>query len=251
MKTVTVREVVFGDGKPKICIPITAETIGELHVQIARALEGPCDLIELRVDFMKDAVQEQVLLEALEIVRNEAGERPLLFTFRTAEEGGEAPITLEEYRELNLRAAKSGRVDLIDIEYNRGREFAGQLISGIQKCGVRAVCSYHNFRMTPETEKITEILCAMQEIGADITKAAVMPENSRDVLRLLDASVCMKEQLADRPYITMSMSTLGSISRLAGSFDGSCVTFATAGRASAPGQLAASALAEILPSLEN
>lgn len=76
-----------------------------------------------------------------------------------------------------------------------------------------------------------------------------MPQTRADVLRLLWASVQMKEQYADRPFITMSMGRMGSISRLAGTFDGSAVTFATAGRASAPGQMEASVLAQVLPSL--
>ena len=76
-----------------------------------------------------------------------------------------------------------------------------------------------------------------------------MPSRERDVLTLLDASLAMKETYADRPFITMSMSRLGSVSRLAGALTGSALTFATAGRASAPGQLEAAILSEILPVL--
>lgn len=64
-----------------------------------------------------------------------------------------------------------------------------------------------------------------------------MPQNRKDVLRLLEATVEVKEQLKDYPVITMSMGKTGMISRLTGQFSGSCVTFATAGKASAPGQL--------------
>ena len=80
----------------------------------------------------------------------------------------------------------------------------------------------------------------------DIAKLAVMPVSRGDVLRLLEVSVRMHENFADRPFITMSMGKLGGISRLAGSFDGSAITFATCGRASAPGQIPSEALMGIL-----
>ena len=90
----------------------------------------------------------------------------------------------------------------------------------------------------------------MQKCGVDITKAAVMPKSEADVLTLLGASVEMKQNYADRPFITMSMGRLGAVSRLAGSLTGSAVTFATAGQASAPGQLAAAQIAGVLAQLQ-
>ena len=38
------------------------------------------------------------------------------FTFRTAKEGGERAIEPDEYVELNEKLAKSGYVDLVDVE---------------------------------------------------------------------------------------------------------------------------------------
>jgi 3-dehydroquinate dehydratase-1 len=45
----------------------------------------------------------------------------------------------------------------------------------------------------------------------------------------------MREE-TEKPLISMSMGSLGSISRIAGENFGSAVTFATVGAASAPGQ---------------
>ena len=44
-------------------------------------------------------------------------------------------------------------------------------------------------------------------------------------------------QQATRPLITMSMTATGVVSRLAGGTFGSCATFGTVGKASAPGQI--------------
>ena len=70
------------------------------------------------------------------------------------------------------------------------------------------------------------------------------------VLELLKAAVRMETCEGDRPCITMSMGRMGLISRIAGSFTGSAVTFATAGRASAPGQIPAREMAGILRALD-
>ena len=86
----------------------------------------------------------------------------------------------------------------------------------------------------------------MQELGADIVKYAVMPTRERDVLTLLDATLTMKEEHPKTPVITMSMGRLGAISRISGELFGSCLTFATAGNASAPGQLPAAVVKEML-----
>ncbi|MNI90534.1 3-dehydroquinate dehydratase [compost metagenome] len=56
----------------------------------------------------------------------------------------------------------------------------------------------------------------------------------------------MNEQFADRPIITMSMAGKGMISRLAGELFGSALTFGSAKKASAPGQLPVAELRGLL-----
>lgn len=82
-------------------------------------------------------------------------------------------------------------------------------------------------------------------------KIAVMPRSAEDVLTLLAATSEFKEKYAERPVISMSMGWLGSISRVAGEFFGSALTFAAAKHASAPGQLSAGDVDEILRILHN
>ena len=77
----------------------------------------------------------------------------------------------------------------------------------------------------------------MQDMGADIPKIAVMPQNKRDVLTLLSATEEMVTDYADRPIITMSMAGTGVISRLCGEVFGSSMTSEQRKKASAPGQM--------------
>jgi 3-dehydroquinate dehydratase-1 len=75
-----------------------------------------------------------------------------------------------------------------------------------------------------------------QEMGADIAKVAVMPQDMQDVLALLAATLAASREL-DIPVAGMSMGGLGSITRLCGGAFGSALTFAIGQGASAPGQM--------------
>lgn len=247
--TVTVRGVTLGEGLPKICIPVTAGTMAEIREQTEKILAVPFDLVEWRADFFQEIENDQWVEQALALLREQLGDRPILFTFRTKEEGGERSISLEEYEQLAVRAASGRQADLVDVELNRGEALLQRISEQVHTYGGKVIGSYHDFHATPSAEAFIGILTKMQDCGADITKAAVMPQNEQDVLEVLKATLAMKQQYADRPFITMSMGRLGAITRLAGGLTGSALTFATAGRASAPGQLEAQALSALLPNL--
>ena len=171
---------------------------------------------------------------------------PILFTFRTAKEGGEKAISNEDYKALNMAVAKSGYVDLIDVEAFTGEEIVKSMIQEAHSYGVKVIASNHDFDATPEKDEIVRRLRMMQDYGADIPKMAVMPKSKQDVLTLLSATLEMSEQFADRPIITMSMAGTGVVSRLTGETFGSALTFGAATKASAPGQINVNELEQVL-----
>ena len=134
----------------------------------------------------------------------------------------------------------------MDVEAFTGDEVVKDIIEGAHVHGVKVVASNHDFDKTPDKDDIVGRLVKMQELGADIPKIAVMPQCKKDVLTLLEATREMAEEHADRPIITMSMAGTGLISRLCGEVFGSALTFGAVGKASAPGQMNASDLREIL-----
>lgn len=246
MKTVQVRNVVLGEGRPKICVPIVGVTEEEITEQAGMFAHIPADIAEWRVDWFEHADECEKAMKLLERLREILGDVPLLFTFRTAKEGGEKELAPEDYIRLNREAAASGFVDLIDVELSAGDETVRELIREAHAGGVSAVVSNHDFAGTPTKEEIVSRLCKMQELGADLPKIAVMPGGAEDVLALLAATEEMHRLYADRPFITMSMSGQGLISRLCGEVFGSALTFGSAGRASAPGQASVGELDRIL-----
>ena len=246
-RVVQVRNLTLGEGLPKICIPLTDSDLHNLLRSAQTLQTGPCDLVEWRADFYGDFRNKSLCLEVLYALREILGDIPLLFTIRTADEGGQADIPTEEYEAINLAVIESGLADLVDVELSRGADVMTRLCSSAHLTDTtKIVASKHDFTKTPPETELVSDLCRMQDLGADIVKYAVMPNSERDVLTLLSATVTMKEQHRDTPVITMSMGHLGVISRVCGSFTGSAVTFGTAGQASAPGQLPADRLKSFL-----
>lgn len=246
MNTVKVRNVVLGEGRPKICVPIVGVTKEEIIEEAKSFDEIPVDIVEWRVDWFEGVFEFARVEEVLKELRAVLKETPILFTFRTAKEGGEKAIEKAAYAELNKAAAATGYVDLVDVEAFTGDEIVKEVIEAAHACGVRVVASNHDFDKTPAKEEIVARLCKMQELGADIPKIAVMPQSKKDVLTLLSATEEMYTEHADRPVITMSMAGTGVISRLAGEVFGSALTFGAAKKASAPGQIGVNELETIL-----
>jgi len=246
VKPVVVRNVKIGEGRPKICVPIVGAT-QEAIVSEAKSFSSiPVDVVEWRADWYDGVFVPGKAVETAKGLRETLGEVPILFTFRTSNEGGQKSISDEDYAALNIVLAKSGYVDLVDVEVFTGDEIVKRIIGEAHKCGVKVVASNHDFHKTPDKDEIVRRLKLMREMGADIPKIAVMPESSKDVLTLLSATLEMSEAYDDCPIITMSMSATGVISRLAGESFGSALTFGAATKASAPGQIGVKDLETVL-----
>ena len=246
MNPVKIRNVKIGEGIPKICVPIVGVTAEEIINEAKTFDEIPVDIVEWRVDWYEKVFEVEKVKEMLLKLRSVLGEIPLLFTFRTAKEGGEKEINGETYFELNKIAAESGAVDLIDVEILTEETIVKKIIDCAHVNDVKVIASNHDFNKTPGQEEIVSRLVKMQNMGADILKIAVMPQSRKDVLTLLSATEEMVTNYAEQPVITMSMSGTGVISRISGESFGSAMTFGAAKKASAPGQIPVAELEKVL-----
>lgn len=244
-KTVTIRNVTLGKGIPKICIPLVSATLSSIMKEAAVAIAAGADLVEWRTDCFEDVESSDKVKEALSALRGILGETPLLYTFRRKEEGGNRCIETEDYIRLGQVASVTGLIDLLDVELSVGEKGCRELLAAASSNGVKVIMSSHNFQETPPRQIMADILLRMRRLGADIPKLAVMPKKIEDVLDLLSVSAEVSQSL-DCPIITMSMGSQGVVSRVAGEFFGSALTFGTAVEASAPGQLPAEALRSVL-----
>lgn len=246
MNTVKVRNVVIGEGMPKICIPIIGKIKDEILNAAAVIKDTKHDIVEWRVDWFDDVMDLDKVFDVLKELRVILGDTPLLFTFRTADEGGERAIDKSAYLKLNIDIISSKLIDLVDVELFSGDDIVKEIAGIAHANNVVVIASNHDFSKTPDKDEILERLIKMQALGADIPKIAVMPTCKRDVITLLAATEEMTTKHNGTPIITMSMGSMGLISRLCGEAFGSSVTFGAVGESSAPGQMNASDLNTIL-----
>ena len=246
MNRVQVKNVTIGEGLPKIIVPIVGQTKDEIIAAAKSFANVELDIVEWRVDWFEGVFDFDQVKDVAQALRDVLQDTPILFTFRTAKEGGEKAIEPDVYVALNQKMAQTGLVDLVDIEAFTGDDYVAQIIEVAHQNNVKVVASNHDFDKKPDQADIVSRLRKMQEQGADIPKIAVMPNNKKDVLTLLAATEEMATNYADRPIITMSMAGTGLISRLCGEVFGSAATFGAVGKVSAPGQMNAEDLNTIL-----
>lgn len=246
MRKITVKGVTLGEGPPKICVPLIGASISELVEEAKAVQEVEFDLVEWRVDFFEQVEELEAVKGALAAIREILAEVPLIFTFRSRKEGGEKEIRSSFYQTLNQTMIETKQVDFIDIELFSNENVVTELIESAHKNRVYTIVSNHDFEKTPNKEEIISRLQKAQDLGADLPKIAVMPQNPLDVLTLLEATYEMSQKFAKTPIITMSMAGDGIISRFSGEIFGSAITFGAVKKASAPGQVNAIELRRIL-----
>lgn len=225
----------IGTGRPLVCVPVMEKERAAIVREITYLSQSGADMIEWRLDVFSEFHDCNAVREILDAVSPVLERKIFLYTFRSKAQGGEAEADAETLENLQELAVESGCVDLIDIEYFE-EEHPARRIRCLQESGVHVITSHHDFEMTPEPEVMQMLLDKMRAGGADIVKLAVMPRNVSDVLKLLSVTAKFHEENPDTPVITMSMGKLGSISRISGELFGSCVTFGSHEKPSAPGQ---------------
>lgn len=244
LETLKIRNMELGTGKPKICVPLTGSSLAELQAEAEAAMKKSIDLVEWRGDCFQQVHDLTEMERAAGILRQKMEDCPILFTCRT--EDGRFSISAADYIALNKRMIAVGCIDLVDVELFMGEQVCCELVEYAHAHQVAVVISNHEFEQTPEVDVMVQRIQAMRSLGADVPKIAVMPRNNHDVLKLLQATDAFHQWFGDCPIITMSMGKRGVISRLCGETFGSALTFATVGKASAPGQLSVDEVKTIL-----
>ena len=243
--TLEVKKKTFGNGRPLICVPVMASTKESIIEETRQLVEDKVDIVEWRVDAFEGISSLNAIRDVLSDLKNIVRDTVLIFTFRSKEQGGLVSLPYEKIYDLHQVAAESKIVDFIDVEYFQSDNIDKE-IRTLQKMGAKVITSHHDFYETPSEDVIYMLLEQMKHSNADIVKLAVMPNNTEDVLRLLEETSHFHKRYPNQPLITMSMGRMGCISRISGEVFGSCVTFAAGKKASAPGQIPLEDLRKIL-----
>lgn len=249
---ITIRDTVIGKGAPKIIVPTTGSTAEKVLEQAKVIGENPAvNMIEFRIDYLDFDTDAAKIIDLGQKVAEAAHHKPMIVTFRTKAEGGPKAISDADYGKLYTAILKGGFIDFLDVEMFRDAKVVKQVVSAAHKAGVKIVMSSHDFKKTPATKEIVSRLRKQDEMGADVLKIAVMPQTPADVVKLLDASVQIRQKYSTKPLLVMSMGGLGAITRLSGEVFGSDMTFGMIGVPSAPGQVDVDHLSQVLTTIDS
>ncbi|WP_340085082.1 type I 3-dehydroquinate dehydratase [Siminovitchia sp. FSL H7-0308] len=238
-----------GKDIPYICTPLVGRNRDDIMEELEKIIPQNPDLIEWRADFLTNIHDTEYVISLLKEIKFKAG-LPILFTIRSEKEGGE-PIPLSEHDKVALlcQVSKSRNVDIIDYEVSNEPAFIQKIRKQTKDNNKKLILSYHNFDCTPGNQEIIKKLFLCEFYGADMAKAAVMPNNKDDVLRLLQATKDADDVLTI-PVITMSMDGLGALSRVIGWVYGSVLTFGLGVHNSAPGQVPIERLQQMITKMK-
>jgi len=230
MNPIVIRNVEIGKGIPKVCVSIVGKTLEDIKEEARDLMD--CDIIEWRADFFDRIENSAEIFEVLIEIRKILSDKPIIFTFRG--------YNLELYKYV----ISTGIVDIIDIDLQNGENEIVDIVEKARSKNIAVIVSSHNFKSTCTKQEIIEKMEKSQELG-DISKMAVTPNSIKDVVVLLDVASTIKEYFK-KPFIAISMSSLGVISRLAAEDFGSAIVFASGKKASASGQINISDTKKIL-----
>lgn len=222
-----------------ICIPVTASTAAAALRQMKEA-EALADVIELRVDLIGEAAMAVLL---------EARERPVIVTNRRRQEGGAFAGT-EAERIAVLAAAVRLGAEYVDVETATDPALKEELHAALRGSSTRLIASWHDFSGTPDSEVLQERFAACLADDPRIVKIVTLARTPGDCLRVL--ALIPQGIEKGRAVTAFCMGRDGAFSRIAAHLMGAAVTYCSVedGAASAPGQLKAGRMKEILRLLE-
>lgn len=207
-----------------ICLPLSAETNRDLKNLLIQAESQPADVLELRLDFLKETPDFSLLLPA---------HVPVVVSCRSKADGGFFSGNETERRNILAAAAAAG-CEYLEVE-------AVDLAAVVpHKKRATVIVCMHDFQSTPDD--LEQRLDALASLPADWVKFAVTHRKPADALRVLENIRRMT-----KPCIGVAMGEGGLVTRILGPAYGSPFTYANrdAGFEAAPGVPTAGDLAHI------
>ena len=209
----------------KVCVSVPPKTVDEAFVLIEKAEAQHADLIEIRLDSLKN--HDRIA----EIPR--CSKTPLIATNKPMKNHGKFSGSETERQKILLDAARNG-FTYVDVDLGTPKQT--ELISSLHEAGAKVIVSFHDFELTPPISKLGKVLDEEVALGADVCKIITTARTVKDnVITLNFVSEASKKV----KLVCFAMGELGHHSRLVSPVFGAFFTFASLDekRKTAKGQL--------------
>lgn len=186
------------------CAAVTAETVEGMIAEMKLAKSVTADLVDLRLDHLKEFNGEADLAQLL-------NDRPLpaIVSYRPKWEGGlyegdESARIAILYKAMELGA------EYVDVELKAAPEFVKnqpKSLSG-EPLPCRVIVAYHNFEKTPSLKELVSIVDQIKDVGANIVKVVATANDICDCKPIFELLETVKT-----PTIAFSLGIRGEITR--------------------------------------
>ncbi len=209
----------------KICVAVPPKTIDEAFELIRKAEAEHPDLIEVRLDSLKNHDQIADIPSC--------SKTPLIATNKSTEKHGNFSESETERQKILVDAARNG-FEYVDVDL--GTPNQTKLIRNLHEAGAKVIVSFHDFEQTPPLSKLVKVLDEEVALGADVCKIITTARTVEDNLITLDF---VSEASKKAKIVCFAMGELGKHSRLVSPVFGAFFTFASLDekRKTAKGQL--------------
>ncbi|RRG17876.1 type I 3-dehydroquinate dehydratase [Weissella viridescens] len=214
--------------RPLIAVPMLVADEAMFQAQINQFNQCQADIIEWRIDAW------HIFFDLIKIMPKLLAQfnKPVLVTYRTQAEGGQAVFDQQLYHQLNLLAVTNG-ASAIDIEVDH-LDMMTDICALAEQKQVTVIGSKHCFDL--EQPAVHTILAEMVQLPVDVVKFAESVQTSAEAQTLLMVTQSVAAK-TEKPLITIAMGVAGQRSRMEGYQFGSQLTFGSLTETSAPGQL--------------
>lgn len=226
-------------------VAVIAGKVGDFPELAQKAKNEGAHILEFRADFCADQRPEEIrsLLQRIKAV----APLPVLLTIRQFAEGGyfkgSGNFWGSESERLSLFEYLLPEVDGVDVELY-AKEIRSKVVQRARSLNKFVVLSYHNFKHTPNLNKIDEIVEDAMSFGAHMVKIAVAAANEEDVTFLSRFTASFDRDIL---LTTISMGEVGVVSRVLNPFLGSCFTYGFVGQEpTTPGQVQVGLLRQLV-----
>lgn len=193
--------------------------MAEALEEIDEAIVAGADIVELRIDFLRDFIAARdvrVLLDACSV--------PCIVTYRPTWEGGQYKGD-EQHRLSVLWTAVELGAAYVDCELRAAGHFFAAAPNGVrERSTTKIILSSHNYDDVPSEVELDEIHAQCVVAGADIVKIAAMVKDITQIARLENLLARAKSATGHKT-IVLGMGEAGQVSRLLAAKFGSFFDF--------------------------